>query len=65
MLDRAKFEGNYTKSDALDWRALTSMELRLIKLYRRMSVEDQNHVRRMSELLLEIPNASHPDKATT
>lgn len=65
MLDRATFEGNYTKSDALDWHALTSTELRLIKLYRRMPVEDQNHVRRMSELLLEIPNASHLDKPTT
>jgi hypothetical protein len=63
MLDRAKFEGNYTKSDAVDWHALTSMELRLIKLYRRMSVEDQNHVRRMSELLLEVPDPSHIDRA--
>lgn len=58
MLDRAKFEGNYNEFGEFDWQALTVVELRLIKLYRRMSNEDQQRVRRMSEVLSEIPDGS-------
>ncbi|WPN24070.1 hypothetical protein [Pseudomonas marginalis] len=56
MLDRAKFESGYNESVEFDWQALTATELRLIRLYRRMSDEDQQRVRRMSEVLSEVPD---------
>lgn len=62
MLDRAKFEGKYTETDEFDWQAITSRELGLIKLYRLMSAEDQNHLRRMSEILVEAPRSSDVDR---
>jgi hypothetical protein len=65
MLDRAKFEGSYNESGEFDWQALSALELRLIKQYRRMSVEDQKYVRRMSEILLETPDCPGIDKAIT
>ena len=65
MLDRAKFENNYNESGEFDWQALSALELRLIKHYRRMSVEDQNYVSRMSEILLETPDCPGIDKAIT
>lgn len=65
MLDRAKFEVNYDESGEFDWQVLTALELGLVKLYRRMSVEDQKHVRRMSEILLETSNGAGIDKSST
>lgn len=61
MLDLAKFQGSYDESGEFDWQALTVLELRLIKLYRRMSDEDRQRVRRMSEVLSEIPDSSQID----
>jgi hypothetical protein len=65
MLDRAKFKDCYDESVEFDWQALTARELRLIKLYRRMSDEDQQRVRRMSEVLSEIPDDAHVGIALT
>lgn len=62
MLDRAKFEGSYNESLENDWQPITALELRLIRLYRRMSDEDQQRVRRMTEVLSEVPDI---DKAIT
>lgn len=62
MLDRAKFEGSYKEFGEFDWRALTAIELRLIKLYRRMSDDDQQRVRRMSEILTMIPDGGCTDE---
>jgi len=63
MLDRAKFEGSYNKSDEFDWQALSATELRLIQLYRRMSADDRKRVRRMAEILTEIPEVASRDKS--
>jgi len=61
MLDRAKFEGSYNESRENDWQPITALELRLIRLYRRMSDVDQQRVRRMAEVLSEIPDSSGTD----
>ena len=65
MLDRAKFQGTYDAPDKFDWQALTALELRLITLYRRLSDTDRQRVRRMSEVLSEIPDSSQIDNAHT
>ena len=65
MLDRAKFEGSYNESRENDWQPITALELRLIGLYRRMSDEDQQRVRRMTEVLSEIPDSSGINQAIT
>lgn len=65
MLDRSKFEGSYNETGEFDWQALTKLERRLIRLYRRMSGEDQKRVRRMSEVLSEVPDTPMSDIATT
>lgn len=56
MLDRKDFEGSFNEFGELDQQALTVFELRLIKLYRRMTDEDQQRINRMSEVLSEIPD---------
>jgi len=63
MLDRAKFEGSYNESRDDDWQPITALELRMIRLYRRMSDDDQKRVRRMTEVLSEIPDSSGIDQA--
>ncbi|KFE50276.1 hypothetical protein [Pseudomonas syringae] len=65
MLDRAKFEGSYNESGEFDWQAFTALELRLISLYRRMSDEDRQRVRRMTEVLSKIPDGPDIDKVHT
>jgi len=62
MLDRAKFEGSYKESGEYDWQTITALEMRLIRMYRRMSDEDQLRLRRLSEVLSEVPDI---DKAST
>lgn len=65
MLDRAKFEGSYNESRENDWQPITALELRLIRLYRRMSDDDQQRVRRMTEVLSEIPDSPGINQAIT
>ena len=65
MLDRAKFEGIYNESGECDWHTLTALEMRLIRMYRRLSDEDQLRLRRLSEVLLEVPDGPEIDKATS
>ena len=63
MLDRVKFEGGYNESRENDWQPITALELRLIRLYRRMSDDDQKRVRRMTEILSEVPDGSGINQA--
>jgi hypothetical protein len=63
MLDRAKFQGSYDESDEFEWQALSVIELRLVQLYRRMSDEDRKRVRRMAEILTEVPDRTSLDKS--
>jgi len=65
MLDRAKFEGSFHESRDDDWQPITALELRMIRLYRRMSDDDQKRVRRMTEVLSEIPDSPGIDQAIT
>ncbi|QJI41437.1 hypothetical protein HKK52_11085 [Pseudomonas sp. ADAK2] len=57
MLDRTNTEHLCADTDDFDWLGLTQIERRLIRLYRRLSVEEQIHLRRVSEVL-----AVHPEE---
>lgn len=51
MLDRTKKERTYVGCGELEWLGLTSIERRLIGLYRLLSEQEQLQLRRLSEVL--------------
>ena len=57
MLDQTKFDGVGIGATELEWFVLTNLERRLIGLYRKLSDQDRQEIRRLSELL-----ATHPEK---
>jgi len=57
MLDRTKEELGSVGNTEFEWLCLTKIERRLIRLYRRLSEQEQVHLRRMSEVL-----ATHPEE---
>ena len=56
MLDRTKNDHGGLETTEFDWRNLTKIERRLIRLYRLLGEQEQVHLRRMSEVL-----AIHPE----
>ena len=62
MLDRPEFQSSYDKLSELDCKTFSTMELRLIHLFRLMSDEDRGRVRRMSEILTMIPDCVRTDE---
>jgi hypothetical protein len=57
MLDRTKTEPISVETNEFEWRSLTKIERRLIRLYRLLGEQEQVHLRRMSEVL-----ATHPEE---
>lgn len=55
MLDRTNEEQGGTGINELQWDGLTNMERRLIRLFRRLSDQEQLQVRRLSEALTANP----------
>ena len=51
MLDRTKNERARVENTEFEWHGLTSIERRLIGLYRRLSEQEQVQLRRLSEVL--------------
>jgi molybdenum-dependent DNA-binding transcriptional regulator ModE len=51
MLDRKKNDQDALKNTESEAAALTDIERRLIDLYRRLSRVEQQHVRRLAEIL--------------
>ena len=62
MLDRVKFPNIHSESSEANWEALSMRERRLVHLFRLMTDEDQDRVRRMSEILTTIPDGVHTDE---
>jgi len=57
MLDRTKNELRNVGTTEFEWLGLTKIERQLIRLYRLLSEKEQDHLRRMSEVL-----ATHPEE---
>lgn len=57
MLDRTNYERVCIAATELEWLVLTNLERRLIGLYRELSDQDRQEVRRLSEVL-----ATNPDE---
>lgn len=57
MLDRTNTKHLCAGTDEFIWQGLTQTERRLIDLYRRLSADEQIHIRRLSEVL-----AVHPEE---
>ncbi|PWE46163.1 hypothetical protein C9I50_00325 [Pseudomonas prosekii] len=57
MLDRTNTKHLCAETDEFIWQGLTQTERRLIDLYRRLSADEQIHIRRLSEVL-----AVHPEE---
>jgi hypothetical protein len=57
MLDRKKNDLGNVGTAEFEWKNLTKIERRLIRLYRMLNEKEQVHLRRMSEVL-----ATHPEE---
>ena len=57
MLDRTKLESSYRESVGNEWLELTDLEVRLIKLYRKMPEKERRQVRRIAGYLAEPTDA--------
>ena len=55
MLDRTKKERTCVGFNEFEWLSLTSIERRLIGLYRRLNEQEQLQLRRLSEVLATQP----------
>lgn len=55
MLDRTNNERACVGTTEFEWPGLTKMELRLIRLYRQLSEQEQLQLRRLSEVLATQP----------
>ncbi|OFJ43020.1 hypothetical protein BJN42_23785 [Pseudomonas koreensis] len=58
MLDRANVDQTYVQVVPSEWHALSSIEQRLVALYRQLSEEDRKQLRRLTEALASIPDDS-------
>ena len=61
MLDRTKKEITCVGFGELEWLGLTTIERRLIGLYRLLSEQEQLQLRRLSEVLATKPGHSAGD----
>jgi hypothetical protein len=57
MLDRVTTESRYLETVEFEWHALSSTERRLIKSYRQLSEQEQQHIQRLAEAM-----AANPEK---
>lgn len=55
MLDDVKNDNGYAKSDEFEWGALSSVERRLVRLYRQLCEQDRKQLRRVTETLATNP----------
>lgn len=55
MLDRTKTEPISVESNEFEWRDLSKIERRLIRLYRLLNEQEQLQLRRMSQVLATNP----------
>lgn len=58
MLDRAIVDQIYVRVVPSEWRVLSSIEQRLVALYRQLSEEDRKQLLRLTEALASIPDDS-------
>ncbi|MGB4488693.1 MAG: hypothetical protein WBI95_24785 [Pseudomonas veronii] len=61
MLDRTKKERACVGFSEFEWLGLTSIERRLIGLYRLLSEQEQLQLRRLSEVLADKPEDTASD----
>ncbi|VVP32685.1 hypothetical protein PS874_04296 [Pseudomonas fluorescens] len=55
MLDRTKTEPFSVETNEFEWRDLSTIERRLIRLYRLLNEQEQIQLRRMSQVLATNP----------
>lgn len=58
MLDRIKVEPARVESSEFEWLGMSGVERRLIKLFRQLSEQEQNQLRRLFEVLATYPEQS-------
>ncbi|MCK1791652.1 hypothetical protein [Pseudomonas violetae] len=57
MLDRTKTEPFSVETNEFEWRDLSTIERRLIRLYRLLNEQEQIQLRRMSQVLATNPKS--------
>ena len=55
MLDDVKKDNGAVPIDEFEWHTLSSVERRLIRLYRRLCEQDKKQLRRVTETLVSNP----------
>ena len=58
MLDRIKVEPARVESSEFEWLGMSGVERRLISLFRQLSEQEQNQLRRLFEVLATNPEQS-------